>query len=144
MGVTNRILFICTGNFYRSRFAEAVFNHHAELRRLPWTAFSRGLAIHLAEGTLSPLTLQALEERKIDLRHTGPDRNELLETDFPQSTRQIALDRNEHLVMMHSQFPAWAERIEYWEVPDVEFQSHLAALPEIERRILRLLEEISK
>ena len=26
---TRTVLFLCTGNFYRSRHAEAVFNHHA-------------------------------------------------------------------------------------------------------------------
>ena len=48
-GTMNLLLFICTGNYYRSRFAEAVFNHHAKQRGLPWRAFSRGLAIHPAD-----------------------------------------------------------------------------------------------
>ena len=143
MFVNNRILFICTGNYYRSRFAEAVFNHHAELSHIPWTAFSRGLAVHLAEGQLSPLTLQALGERKIELRHTGIDRNQLSESDLLYSGRQIALDRNEHLVMMRGQFPDWADRIEYWDVPDALFESPAKALPEIERRTLELLKEVS-
>jgi len=143
ISVHNRILFICTGNYYRSRFAEAVFNHHAALQRIPWIAFSRGLAVHLAEGPLSALTLDALGERKVELRHTAKDRQQLFETDFLQSHRQIALDRTEHFAMMQRQFPNWAEKIEYWDVPDLIFQSHLNALPEIERRILQLLKEIS-
>ena len=143
MFVNNRVLFICTGNYYRSRFAEAIFNHHAELSRVPWTAFSRGLAIHLAEGQLSPLTLQALDERKIQLRHTGTERHQLLESDLLNSGRRIALDRNEHLVMMRGQFPDWADRIEYWDVPDALFESPAKALPEIERRTLELLKEVS-
>ena len=143
MFVNNRILFICTGNYYRSRFAEAVFNHHAELSQIPWTAFSRGLAVHLAEGYLSPVTLQALDDRKIQLRHTGTDRNQLSESDLLHSSRRIALDRNEHLAMMRGQFPAWAERIEYWDVPDILFQSPAIALSEIEHRTLELLKEVS-
>ena len=31
-GTMNLLLFICTGNNYRSRFAEAVFNQHAKQR----------------------------------------------------------------------------------------------------------------
>jgi len=143
MFVNNRILFICTGNYYRSRFAEAVFNHHAELSQIPWTAFSRGLAIHLAEGYLSPLTLQALGERKIELRHTGTNRHQLSESDLLHSGRRIALDRNEHLAMMRGKFPDWADRIEYWDVPDILFQSPAKALSEIERRTLELLKEVS-
>jgi protein-tyrosine phosphatase len=143
MSVQNRILFICTGNYYRSRFAEAVFNHHAELQGISWIAFSRGLAVHLVEGSLSPFTRQALDLRKIDIRHTGPERNQLSEADLQQSRRQIALDRNEHLGMMNGQFPHWAHKIEYWEVPDLPLQSPLTALGEIERRVLQLLNEIS-
>jgi protein-tyrosine phosphatase len=144
MGVHNRILFICTGNYYRSRFAEAVFNHHAELQQIPWTAFSRGLAVHLAEGYLSPLTLDALGELKIELRHTGTERLQLSESDLLHSDRRIALDRTEHFAMMREQFPNWADQIEYWDVPDFVFESHVRALPEIERRTLQLLKEISK
>jgi protein-tyrosine phosphatase len=39
------ILFLCTGNYYRSRFAEELFNHHAERAGLYWVAQSRGLAL---------------------------------------------------------------------------------------------------
>lgn len=138
-----RILFICTGNYYRSRFAEAVFNYHAELQQISWSAFSRGLAVHLAEGYLSPLTLLALDEREIELRHTGADRQQLSITDLLHSDRRIALDRTEHFAMMREQFPDWADKIEYWDVPDVLFESHLRALPEIERRTFQLLKEVS-
>ena len=138
-----RILFICTGNYYRSRFAEAVFNYHAELQQISWSAFSRGLAVHLAEGYLSPLTLLALDEREIELRHTGADRQQLSITDLLHSDRRIALDRTEHFAMMREQFPDWADKIEYRDVPDVRFESHLRALPEIERRTFQLLKEVS-
>ena len=141
--MNNRVLFICTGNYYRSRFAEAVFNHHAELSQIPWTAFSRGLAVHLAEGYLSPLALEALGERKIELRHTGVDRRQLSESDLIHSGRRIALDRKEHLAMMRGQFPDWADRIEYWDVPDILFQSPAKALSEIEHRTLELLKEVA-
>jgi hypothetical protein len=38
------VLFLCTGNYYRSRFAEALFNSVAGKMGLPWRASSRGLA----------------------------------------------------------------------------------------------------
>jgi protein-tyrosine phosphatase len=114
------------------------------VQQIPWTAFSRGLAVHLAEGYLSPLTLQALGERKIELRHTATDRQQLSEADLLHSDRRIALDRSEHFAMIQGQFPDWAHKIEYWDVPDVLFESHLRALPEIERRTLQLLKEVSK
>lgn len=141
--VTSLVLFVCTGNFYRSRFAEAVFNHHAEIKQLNWKAFSRGLAIHWAEGYLSPFTTDALAVRKIDLRHTGSARTQLTEHDLEAAQRRIALDRDEHHSMMRSQFPQWADRIEYWNVADLGFRTAELALPEIESKVLSLIEELS-
>ena len=39
------VLFLCTGNYYRSRFAEELFNHEAGRAGLYWTAQSRGFAL---------------------------------------------------------------------------------------------------
>ena len=144
ISVNYRFLFICTGNFYRSRFAEAVFNHYAKLDQIPWTAFSRGLAIHLADGTLSTFTSEALYARKIDLHHTSPDRVQLRESDLEQSDRRIALDGCEHFPMIQAQFPHWVKKIEYWNVPDMPYRSAARALPEIERKVLQLINELSK
>jgi low molecular weight protein-tyrosine phosphatase len=139
-----RVLFICTGNFYRSRFAEAVFNHHAEQRHASWTAFSRGLAVHLAEGRLSPFTAEALCTRKIEFRHTGLDRVQLSEEDLSKSYRCVAMDRLEHFPMMLKQFPTWADRIDYWDVSDIPYRCSTDALPEIEIKVIQLLEEVSR
>jgi protein-tyrosine phosphatase len=141
--VTKRVLFICTANFYRSRFAEAIFNHLAEKQGLSWRAFSRGLAIYWAEGYLSPYTARALEARKIELRHTGPARAQLSAHDLGNSQRQIALDGNEHYPMMREQFPGWADRIEYWHVVDLPVCPSELALPEIEDKVHALVTELS-
>src|SRR5277367_4722244 len=64
------ILFICTGNYYRSRFAEELFNHLARQRELDWRADSRGLALHLGVfnvGPISPATAIALTKMGIPL-----------------------------------------------------------------------------
>ena len=37
------VVFICTGNFYRSRFCEYLFNALAKKHGLRWRATSRGL-----------------------------------------------------------------------------------------------------
>ncbi|MBA4192619.1 MAG: low molecular weight phosphatase family protein, partial [Planctomycetaceae bacterium] len=64
-GETRTVLFLCTGNYYRSRHAEAVFNHHATAAGLNWRATSRGLAIEfgvnnhgmMSRSTVARLTL---------------------------------------------------------------------------------------
>jgi protein-tyrosine phosphatase len=140
--VTKKVLFICTGNFYRSRFAEAVFNFHADQRKLPWRAYSRGLAIHWADGFLSPFTEAALSERQIPIRYTGLGRIQLTEKDLESADLRIALDRAEHLQMVEDQFPNWTRRIQYWEVPDMPGALPEVALPSIESQILHLLDHL--
>jgi len=142
-GVTKKVLFICTGNFYRSRFAEAVFNFHADQRELPWQAYSRGLAIHWADGFLSPFTEAALSERQIPVSHTGPGRIQLTEKDLESADLRIALDRTEHLDMLEQQFPNWTQRVEYWDVPDMPAAKPETALPSIESQILHLLDRLA-
>ena len=144
MSAHQRVLFICTGNFYRSRFAEAVFNYHAEKRQIPWTAFSRGLAVHLVEGHLSAYTIEALHTRQIELRHTGAGRIQLSEDDLLKADHRIAMDRSEHFQMMMNKFPAWADQIDYWDVSDIPFRSSIDALPEIELKVVQLLEKVSQ
>jgi protein-tyrosine phosphatase len=55
----NQVLFLCSGNYYRSRFAEHLFNYLAEGIRLPWHADSRGLAVGL-NGNIGPISRHTL------------------------------------------------------------------------------------
>jgi len=96
----NAVLFICTGNYYRSRFAEAIFNHEAERRGLAWRAFSRGLAIHLVEGPISPHTEAEMARRGIPRTRTAPGRQQVAEEDFHHARLVIALKTDEHRPLM--------------------------------------------
>ncbi len=141
---TREVLFICTGNYYRSRFAEAIFNHNAIEAELPWRAFSRGVAVHLAPSDLSPHTREALEARGIDSRLTAPSRLRLEEEDLRRAARRIALKRTEHEAYIEKQFPEWRDRIEYWQIDDIDVASPDEALPLLEQAILRLLRELQR
>jgi protein-tyrosine phosphatase len=140
----SRVLFICTGNYYRSRFAEAVFNHHAESLGLPYRAFSRGLAIHYlpAEFVLSPHTQQFLTARNMDVRHTAPDRRQLSARDLEEAEVIIALKDDEHRPMMRTKFPGWEDRVVYWNVGDQPEVAPDDGLPAIERQVVGLIEEL--
>jgi protein-tyrosine phosphatase len=137
------ILFLCTGNYYRSRYAEALFNHEALRRRLAWRAFSRGLAIHLAPpGGLSPHATQRLQERGIPFERTGPDPVQVAEADFLRAARIIALKKTEHQPWMTRLHPAWRNRTEYWEISDLDAATPEVALAAIEAHVMALLAEL--
>lgn len=136
------MLFICTGNYYRSRYAEALFNHHAEERASSWRAFSRGLAIEMAMGDLSSYIVARLEMNGIDRRHTSPTRTRLEEEDLRRATRVVALDATEHRPMFEAQFPEWSERVDFWSIQDVHFVPAEFALPSLEARVETLLTEL--
>jgi protein-tyrosine phosphatase len=53
------VLFLCSGNYYRSRFAEVYFNRLAEQQPSAWRADSRGLALDPANP--GPISRHALE-----------------------------------------------------------------------------------
>ena len=57
-----QVLFLCSANFYRSRFAEHLFNHLAPEAGLKWRAQSRGLMVgHWGDvGPISHYTVDAL------------------------------------------------------------------------------------
>jgi hypothetical protein len=67
------VLFLCTGNYYRSRLAEELFNHRAERLGLDWRATSRALAIERgAEENVGPISdhaIRALDKLLVPLRH---------------------------------------------------------------------------
>jgi protein-tyrosine-phosphatase len=55
------VLFLCTGNYYRSRFAEVLFNSVAGKMGLPWRASSRGLALERGVHNVGPMAVAAVK-----------------------------------------------------------------------------------
>lgn len=139
----SRVLFLCTGNFYRSRFAEALFNHFAAAEGLPYTAASRGLAIHLVTGDLSPLVVEELRRRAICRTRTGAVPAALTEADLAGAARVIALSGSEHRPLLVAQFPGWADRVDYWDVPDAPDLGPAEAFLRIEEGVRALIRALS-
>jgi protein-tyrosine phosphatase len=135
-----RILFLCSGNYYRSRFAEILFNHLAKENELSWSADSRGIVAKLTSnpGPISDETKHGLKKRGIS---TGTLRFpiQLQETDLTQADRIIALYENEHRPMIVNYYSDWENEIEYWDVPDLDEWSADDALARIEEQVRALV-----
>jgi protein-tyrosine phosphatase len=138
------VLFLCTGNYYRSRLAEALFNHAAAQRGLAWRAFSRGLATHLAPpGGLSPVTTAELQRRGIPFSMTSPVPQQVSEADFQRAARVIAVKELEHRPLMADLHPARENQITYWQVHDLDFSPPEEGVAGIEANVNALLAELA-
>jgi protein-tyrosine phosphatase len=141
----NRVLFLCTGNYYRSRFAEILFNALAGERGLEWVADSRGLAIGPENiGPVSSFTLDGLQTRGIEPTNHERMPRPLLESELAGAQLVIALDRAEHLPHIQSKFPWWVDRIVFWQVPDLDRLPSKDALAIIDRQVRALVDKLDR
>jgi protein-tyrosine phosphatase len=141
------VLFLCTGNYYRSRFAEHLFNHLAEERELAWRADSRGLSNETGPwktGPISQFALEGLHARKIPSREAHREPVYCEELDLHQADLVIALKEAEHRPLMTRRFPAWVERIEYWHIHDIDMALPEAALAELEQLVRELVDRLAR
>jgi len=134
--MNNTILFICTGNYYRSRFAEILFNYLAEQHQLGFKAYSKGLK--LWDGNVGPLSKHTIGY----MQAIGVDVNAHLrfpvpveEIDFLTNNRIIAMDEKEHRNLMAQLFPAYEQTIEYWGFADDYIEDPNKVLPLLEKKI---------
>ena len=132
------LLFLCTGNYYRSRYAEELFNHGVGRVGPAWRARSRGLAIERGINNIGPLSLFALEalrERGLVARSGDRFPQQCTTTDLESAGHIVALYEPEHRPLMRERFSAWESRVEYWEIADVEIVPPKVALRAIDHQI---------
>lgn len=138
-----KILFICTGNYYRSRFAEIYYNHLVPELKLDSIATSKGLNPCCFTDPISDSALHFLESVGVKLAPPYRMPAKLLTEDFHNNDLFIALDEQEHRPMIERQFPYWADQIEYWNVADRPFLQPKEALPKIAKSVEDLLYKLS-
>ena len=141
-----RILFVCTGNYYRSRYAEVRLDDWATHRDLPLSPFSRGLQIDIAQthnvGPMSRFAIARLRERGIN-----PDPylwmpRALERRDLDEADLTVILDRREHLPMMRQQFPDFVDRVRSWDVADGRPTAARHPLAEVDAHLESFFQEL--
>ena len=136
------VLFLCTGNYYRSRFAEELFNHKVAATGIGWRAQSRALAIERGMsniGPLSPFALQGLKVRGLSAKGGARTPLQCVAIDLESAHRIIALNEPEHRPLVRERFPQWEQRIQFWQVQDFGYVHPEVALAAIEKQIDALL-----
>lgn len=136
------ILFLCTGNYYRSRFAEIFFNHVAEERNLQWRATSRGLALERGIGNVGPMAMEAIKTLEAmgvcALEDCGRPPLQVTPRDLESADHIVALKKAEHLPLFEERFPTWAQKVEFWHVEDTP-----GVLGLIEKEVMELVKRVS-
>jgi len=142
-----QVLFLCSGNYYRSRFAEELFNHYAKRKDLDWRASSRALAIELNSdnvGPISQFTIEALTDR--DIAPSGSTRFPLMcrIEDLESADLVIAMKEAEHRPLITERFAGWQDRVTYWHVHDIDAAKPAEATAMIDHLIQDLIRGIQQ
>lgn len=141
-----RVLFLCSGNYYRSRFAELLFNHIAREVGIPHRADSAGLEIECRTrnpGAISPHTIEGLKARGIPLPSVARPPRDVSASDLAQAEVIIALKEAEHRPLLMKHFPEHCPRVEFWHVDDVGDAPPSLALPLIEQHVRSLVQRLA-
>ena len=136
------VLFLCTGNYYRSRFAELLFNRLAVDLELGWRATSRGLALERGVNNIGPIsqhTIDALRERGICAQEESRFPIAASEADMSAANHIVALKQDEHLPLVKQKFPRSAQQIEFWHIHDLDFATPRDAMAQIDENVRGLI-----
>lgn len=146
MSEIKRVLFLCTGNYYRSRFAEEYFNHLATRHGLEWSADSAGLEVDkwrsYNPGTMSVHTIEKLESMSIQPQGRDRPERQFMPSEIDDFTRCIALSASEHRPMVERMHPELLDRIEFWTVEDLHLETAENALPMIIQAVEGLVDSL--
>jgi protein-tyrosine phosphatase len=138
------VLFLCSGNYFRSRFAELLFNQLAVESALPVRATSAGLEerCHTRNvGPISPHTVAGLRARGIPVSSPRAPLDVTAE-DLDRADLIIAVKEAEHRPRLAARFPAWTDRVRYWHVDDIDLASPPDALARLEALVRALVVEL--
>ncbi|RLS70266.1 MAG: low molecular weight phosphatase family protein [Planctomycetota bacterium] len=138
------VLFLCTGNYYRSRYAEILFNARAQEMGLAWNAVSRGLAPDPRNpGPMSRDTMAALQRQGITVEEYLRLPIKVTDNDFESNHHIVAVKEAEHRLMIQRDYPHRLENVEFWHVHDLDCCGPEEAISHLEQEVTGLLLRLS-
>jgi protein-tyrosine phosphatase len=141
-----RVLFLCTGNYYRSRYAEEFFNHLAARSALDWEATSRALAIERLKKNVGPIAPAAVAALIADqISPAGATRMPLPCTygDLTAAEIIVAVKEAEHRELLAERFAGRENRVVYWHIHDIDTAHPDEALAELKQHVEDLAQKPS-
>jgi protein-tyrosine phosphatase len=143
--MVHKLLFLCTGNYYRSRYAEILFNEAASEHSLDWKADSRGITAERLNnpGPISVHAVKALKAKGIEVDGNHRPPIQLREEDLFRADHIIAVKEIEHRPLLLQRFPQWADKVEYWHVHDLDVEPPEEALPVLEDNLNSLIDRLN-
>jgi len=141
----NSVLFVCTGNYYRSRFAELYFNKLAQEHKLPWRATSVGTEADQGhnEGPISIHTVEACALYKIPLTQPYRFPEQIAEDHLREAFTIILLNEEEHMPYLISKFPDHINsKITSWNILDVDYEKPENAIKQLSIKVETLIETL--
>ena len=141
--IMKKILFVCTANIFRSRFAEEVFNSLATDSSSSLIAFSAGMKV--GEFTTRKIYYPALEQLK--RYNIKPIRENELSThiddlNLDEYDRIICMDEPEHKPMVEENTNLKGRDVEYWNIVDIPEEDSRVSLPMCYEKVNELFSEM--
>ncbi|QNJ05617.1 low molecular weight protein-tyrosine phosphatase [Synechococcus sp. MEDNS5] len=120
------VLFLCTGNYFRSRFSELWFNHQIVLQGHDDDvhAVSAGLKVTSDNGNIGAMAVEAqiaLQQHGVAIDPTQLAMpRQVSRDDVEQADVVVAVDADAHRPMVRELFPDLEAKIRFWSVKDLD------------------------
>jgi protein-tyrosine phosphatase len=141
---TVRILFLCTGNYYRSRLAEELLRYHANEADFEIECDSAGLGEipnPLNPGPIGVDALRYLQRLGISLSSLARFPKRCTPSELQAADVIVCMNEGEHRPLFEIQAGPFLDhkQVVYWHVPDVEEDPDLIGPGLIDRKVIGLL-----
>ena len=136
-----RVLFLCSSNRYRSRFAEHLFNWLVRRDGLHCRAISRGLSVGRwwSSGPISMRAVEGMKARGVPVPGINRCPQQVCEADLAWADLIVALQESEHRAAIENLFPRWANHVEYWHIGGQDNASREPGLSLLENQVWALV-----